>query len=94
MDEVVWTEPALRQLDQIGAYIAEDDPGAAHHIITRIRDGVAGLSYHPRIGRRGRVAGTRELVIFNSPYIVVYQISERVEILAIYHAARKWPDTF
>jgi plasmid stabilization system protein ParE len=41
------------------------------------------LLKHPRIGRDGRVRGTRELVITMAPYIVIYRVTERVEILRV-----------
>ena len=46
-------------------------------------------------GRPGRVAETRELVVPGSNYLVPYRVHEgRVEILAIVHAARDWPESF
>jgi len=46
-------------------------------------------------GRDGRVAGTRELVIRGTPFIVAYRIERNeLQILAVFHAARKWPDEF
>ena len=52
------------------------------------------LSEYPKIGRRGRAAGTRELVIARTPFIVVYRVRqkpERVEIIRVLHGAQKWP---
>jgi plasmid stabilization system protein ParE len=41
------------------------------------------------------VAGTRELVVYRTPYIVAYSIAEdHIDILAVMHGARKWPDRF
>jgi toxin ParE1/3/4 len=46
-------------------------------------------------GRPGRVLGTRELVVSNSPFVVAYSIEkERIVILAIYHGAQQWPELF
>ena len=61
MDDIVWTEEALRDLDDIGSFIALDDPTAAAGVVRRIGEAVGGLSYFPRIGREGRTEGTREL---------------------------------
>lgn len=42
--------------------------------------------------RKGRIVGSRELVLPGSPYIVVYRIKdEAVEIDRIYHGAQDWP---
>lgn len=44
------------------------------------------------MGRAGRVAGTRELVVADTPYIIPYRVrGDAVEILRVFHAARKWP---
>jgi toxin ParE1/3/4 len=47
------------------------------------------------VGRPGRVPGTRELVIAHMPYIVPYRVrGEAIQILRVYHSARRWPDSF
>lgn len=46
------------------------------------------------LGRIGRARGTRELVFPDLPYIVVYRVTDSVEILALVHAARQWPEDF
>ena len=94
MDELIWTEPALQDLDDIGSYIAFDSPRASETIVRRIVETVAALAYHPKLGRMGRVTNTRELAVSGTPYIAVYRLRERIEIIAIFHAARKWPDAF
>jgi plasmid stabilization system protein ParE len=92
MDEVVWTNRARRNLNDIGEFIAQDDPAAAQRTIWRIVEQVAELTFYPRIGREGRVENTRELVIVDTPYIAVYRIKERIEILLIRHAAQRRPE--
>jgi plasmid stabilization system protein ParE len=91
----VWTRPALRHLDEIQDYIAQDSPAAAYEvaysITTRAEDG---LSHVPFMGRHGRASDTRELVFADLPYIVVYRITTQVEILAVIHTARDWPEGF
>ncbi len=94
MDDVVWTHRALSNLDDIGEYIAQDDPPAAERTIRRIVEQVSGLAFYPRIGRVGSVEDTRELIISGTPYIAVYRIRERVEVLRIRHAAQRCPDSF
>ena len=93
--QVRWTTPAAAALEAIVDYIAEDNVDAAVSIAARIRGAVDHLSEHPEMGRKGRVKGTRELVVPGVPYIVAYRIKDRViQILTVYHAARKWPDRF
>lgn len=92
---IVWTEPAARSLERIQDYIARENRRAAWEVAQRVRHAVAQLEEHPRMGRTGRVRGTLELVIPGLPYIVPYRIKgSDVQILNIFHAARKWPEQF
>jgi addiction module RelE/StbE family toxin len=93
--KVIWLRRALWHLSAIRRYISEDNPDAALAMLQRIYESANRLEIFPEIGRPGRVPGTRELPIVNSPYIVVYQIGhENVEILAVFHSARRWPTYF
>jgi toxin ParE1/3/4 len=92
---VVWTVPAARDLEAIGDYIARQNPSAAQRVTRRIRARTRILAAHPYLGRPGRVTNTRELVVTSTPFIVAYRIvGDRIEILAIFHGARRWPDAF
>ena len=92
---VVWTAPALYELEAIGDYIAQDNPSASARIVTRVFDLVDALADHPESGRPGRIPGTRELVVTGTPFIVPYRIREnRIDILSVFHGARRWPESF
>lgn len=79
---------AASDLVAIHEYIAADNPVAASAVITRIRQSVERLLLFPKSERLGRVPGTRELIVPNLPYIVVYQISDDlIDIVAVAHAA-------
>ncbi len=89
---IVWRPQALADLVALQAYIAKDDPRAASRIARRIKSAVEGLGPLPRIGRPGRIEGTRELVVSGTPYVVPYRLkADEVQILRAYHAARRWP---
>ena len=92
MDEIVWLDEALQDLDEIGSYIALDNASAAEQIIRRIVEAVALLAWHPKIGRATADGDTRRLTISGTPYIAFYRLRERIEILAIFHASRRWPE--
>lgn len=93
--KVVWTEPAAQALEIIQDFIASDNSKAAWEVVQAIRKAVARLEVHPQSGRRGRIGDTYELVIAGLPYILPYRIQgEEIQILSVYHAARKWPDQF
>ena len=51
MAEVIWTEPALQELDAIAEYIALDNPGAASHLIQEVFDKTERLENFPKSGR-------------------------------------------
>ncbi len=90
--QVRWLRKALRNLEQAHAYIAKDDPEAAIRTILKIQVAVDQLAQFPFMGRVGRVAGTRELVIINTPYFVIYGLTENtVEILRVLHTSRRYP---
>ncbi len=89
---VRWLRRALRNLDEEAEYIARDDPDAAARTVARIVSAVARLADYPASGRVGRVGGTRELVVPGTPYLVPYRVpGETVEILRVFHGARRWP---
>jgi toxin ParE1/3/4 len=51
------------------------------------------LAKNPEMGRPGRVPGTRELVVPKTPFIVPYRlVGNTVQILRIFHSARRWPE--
>jgi toxin ParE1/3/4 len=92
---VIWTAQALGELEAIGDYIARDNQRAAVTVVTRILDLVDLLGEQPEIGRPGRIVGTRELVVTNTPFVVPYRVGEnRIEVLSVFHGARKWPESF
>lgn len=90
--KVRWLRQALRNLD-IHHYIRENNPEAALRVVTKIPSGVNQLEKFPLIGRAGRVPGIRELVISNSPYVVVYRLKgDAVEVLRVLHSAKQFPE--
>lgn len=90
--KVRYTPQAKSDLTEIFSHIAQDNPRAARVVIATIRQDIILLSENPRLGRPGRVSGTRELAGSNLPYVVAYRIAgDCVEILAVLHTARDWP---
>lgn len=93
--QIVWTQPALRDLAAVRAYIAQDNLRAADGQVGRIFLVVASLLQFPEMGRPGRRAGTRELVANRTPYVVPYRLrGSEIQILRILHGRQRWPDTF
>ena len=78
----------LEQLD----YIAQDNPLAAIGQDEEIERQVNMLSEHPKMGRPGRVAGTRELVVSSTPFVVIYRLrAQHIDVIRVLHSSRQWP---
>jgi toxin ParE1/3/4 len=87
------TPAAIADLEAIRDYIAHFNQRAADQIIARIDTSIAFLAAFPEIGRRGRVAGTRELVVPDTNYIIVYEIPNALDIyiLTVLHGREQFP---
>ena len=89
---ISWAHIAERDLDAIEEYIALDKPEAALDAIDTIEAKVQMLKLFPDMGKRGRVRGTRELVVVPLPYVVVYRVrGDHIEIARVLHGAQQWP---
>jgi toxin ParE1/3/4 len=55
-----WTTPATDDLYNIVQHIQQDNPDAASDVAQTIYDGCSSLENFPHLGRKGRIAGTRE----------------------------------
>ena len=87
------TPQARQDLQEIKAYIARDNQRAAEKVVSRILQTTEMLGPFPRLGRVGRVEGTREFSVVGLPYIIVYAIASEsdVDVLTIVHSARQYP---
>jgi addiction module RelE/StbE family toxin len=90
MVEVVWTEPALGDLDAIADYIALDNPRAASQLVQRILKHVGQLVDHPRSGSKlPELKGWRYRQIVEPPCRVIYrQDKGHVYILHVVRSER------
>ncbi|MGO4175702.1 type II toxin-antitoxin system RelE/ParE family toxin [Bosea sp. TAF32] len=90
---VIWTARARVELDEIADYVAPISASAALALVRRLRRAGNQLGEQPHMGRSGRVDESRELVVTGTPYILPYRVRDgRVEILAVMHTSRQWPD--
>ena len=89
---VIWTPEAEQDRLDIWEYIAlVDNPEAAAWMDHLFSEAASGLAVHPKLGRTGKVPGTRESIPHKS-YRLVYQIAEETAwVLALVHTARQWP---
>jgi toxin ParE1/3/4 len=65
-----WTRQAIADVDHIYDFIAANNAAAAQAMVDRIDRAINNLAAYPRMGRVGRLAGSRELVVSGTPYIV------------------------
>ena len=87
-----WLPQAQRnRLEQLD-YIAQDNPLAAISQDEEIERQINILLAHPKMGRPGRVTGTRELVISSTPFVVIYRLQgQSIDVLRLLHSAQQWP---
>lgn len=95
MAELIWTEPALQDLDAIADYIALDNPLAARRLVQRVFEHGAQLEAHPESGSHPpelRRSSRRYRQIVEPPCRIFYRYeraSERVFVLYVMRGERR-----
>ena len=82
-------------IENIHQYIDERNPRAASEVVARIRRAAERLGVWPLSGHIGRAPGTYEWVVVGLPYVIVYEIDEtadEVAIIAVFHGAQDRDD--
>lgn len=88
---VIWAKSATFARSALIDYIADDNVLAALDVDDTITAATLRLSDFPLLGKHGRIAGTRELVV-HEHYILVYEVTEEcIIVLMLLHTARQWP---
>lgn len=90
MAEIVWTDPALTDLDAIADYIALEHPLAARQLVRRVFRHVEHLQAHPRSGSKPpELQGWRYRQVVEPPCRVFYRFDgKRVFIVHVRRAER------
>lgn len=75
MAKIIWTEPAVSDLDAIADYIAIENPVAAADLVKSVLDHVSQLKAHPESGSRPKELGvkSRYRQIIEPPCLVIYR---------------------
>lgn len=82
-----WSNRALRRLDSITTYIAEDNPVRAESFAKELRAKVDKLRL-VQLGTAWKVFGTKQYVLHQN-YIAIYRVKrDEVQILTILHSAQ------
>ena len=89
--KVVYTDAALRDLDDITIWLTAHYPGLGAAVERRLRIVVAHIARWPDSMRpSAHRSGVRVASLGRFPYKIFYRVSgEAVEILHIHHAARE-----
>lgn len=90
---LVLTTTAMKNISDIAEYYESKQNGLGARFAMYHKQQTEILKKMPNIGRTGKVFGTRELLLHEFPYIVVYRVrSDFVQILRIFHQQRFYPD--
>jgi addiction module RelE/StbE family toxin len=92
--KVRYSETALRELDEIFAYIYERNRSAAVAVVDRIERLSSLIREVPLIGHLTDEEGVRMMPVVRYPFLIFYAVSDRADevvILHIRHAARRRP---
>ncbi|WP_373489372.1 type II toxin-antitoxin system RelE/ParE family toxin [Blastomonas sp.] len=89
--QLIWTDDASRDHDDIIAYIADRNPAAAERMVALFDRHAQQLKDFPEMHRPGRAPGTREAVVHPN-YLLIYRVEPGiVRILAVLHARQQYP---
>lgn len=84
MAELIWTEPALSDLNAIAEYIALENPKAARDLVQRAFASVERLQQHPASGKvPEELKGGRYREVVCGPCRIFYRHSRR-QVLILY----------
>jgi toxin ParE1/3/4 len=91
MAQIIWTEPALLNLNEIAEYIALDKPSAASHLVQKIFSKTERLEEFPESGRKPpELKKSRYREILVGPCRIFYRIEkDKVYILYVMRSERK-----
>ncbi|MEE4190909.1 MAG: type II toxin-antitoxin system RelE/ParE family toxin [Halieaceae bacterium] len=74
MAELIWTEPALSDLEEIAEYIALEDPAAARSLVQWVFSAAERLEQHPKSGKVPQeLEGSRYREIVVGPCRIFYR---------------------
>jgi len=94
MIRLKWSLTAQQDMSNIREYLIQNAPSALAAMHDRITTAAESLRQFPRRGKPGRVDSTRELIVTNVPYTLVYTVEDtHVAITRVLHQAQNWPLT-
>ena len=96
MSSVVWTEPAIVDLESVHAYIGQNSEHAADAVVARLLTAGGRAGEFPEVGRmipEREDPAYREVIL--RPYRILYRLmpGDEVHILRVLHGARSFPES-
>lgn len=91
---IQWTASAWADLDGIADYLLSEAMAFAdvEEYVKRIYNAPVHLAAFPGAGKPGRMPGTREWLVKDTPYALIYAVhSDKVRILRVMHGRRQFP---
>jgi plasmid stabilization system protein ParE len=89
MAEIIWSEPALTELDAVAEFIARDKPDAAKKLVQRVLSRVEQLALFPLAGRiPHELKGTRYRQLVVPPLRIFYRLNDDRTKVFIVHLLR------
>jgi len=92
--KVNWTAAARTQLRDIHTFISRTSPQYAKNVVDRLTRRSQQIATFPRSGRvvpEANDVNIRE-VLEGSYRIIYHLIDDEVDIIAVVHSARQWPE--
>ena len=91
MAQIIWTEPALSDLNAIAEYIALDKPSAAINLVQKVFSSTDRLEQFPESGRKPpEFKKAKYLEIIVEPCRIFYRIEgDKIYILYVMRSERK-----
>ncbi len=91
MAQVIWTEPALSDLDAVAEYIALDKPSAAINLVQKVFSSTDQLEQFPELGRKPpEFKKSRYLEIIVNPCRIFYRIEgDKIYMLYVMRSEKK-----
>lgn len=87
--DVVFLASAEADLEDIGDFIAQDNPARAVTFIEEMREHCRALEKHPQLGPIQPEIAPAARMLVHAPYLILYRIhNERIEIVRVVHGAR------
>lgn len=91
--DVVWTDRALQNLEEIDAYISKDNRSAARCWIQKLLDAAEQVAVAPLAGRVVPEKNRQDIrEVFVRIYRIAYLVREkRIDILTVFEGHREFP---